>query len=185
MIGYNELYEILRKEKYGENLQPLSKKFISEFSEMLKEKKEASSLNTDLFSDAVLKSKKQLENSIGLFKEVILRRKKKLLNLAFIATETGIMKRDYENMLDIEKEMFEKLVKAFEEEDKQIANTLNNREEKIDSNKMVIFKKEVEQFVDQKGNLVGPFKSGELANLNVEISKILVEEEKAQFVDEN
>jgi DNA replication initiation complex subunit (GINS family) len=185
MISYNDLYEILRKEKYGENLQPISKKFISEFNEMLKEKKETSSLNNDLFSDSVLKSKKQLENSVGLFKEIILRRKKKLLNLAFVATETGIMKRDYENMLDIEKEMFEKLVKAFEDEDKQIANTLNSREEKVDSNKMVIFKKEVQQFVDSRGNLVGPFKSGELANLNVEISKILVEDEKAQFVDEN
>ena len=75
MLGYNDLYEILRKEKYAENLQQLPKKFIQDFNELLKEKKEASSLNTDLFSDSVLKSKKQLEKSISIFKEIILRRK--------------------------------------------------------------------------------------------------------------
>ena len=185
MLSYNDLYEVLRKEKYSENLQSLPKKFIPDFNELLKEKKEASSVNTDLFLDSVLKSKKQLENSIGIFKEIILRRKKKLLNLAFVATETGIMKRDYENMLDIEKEAFEKLVKAFEEEDKQIANSLNNKEEKTENNKMILLKKTVEQFVDASGNLIGPFKVGQLANLSSEISKILVEEDKAQFVDEN
>lgn len=185
MLSYNDLYEILRKEKYAENLQQLPKKFIEEFNELLKEKKEASSLNANLFSDSVSKSKKQLENSIALFKEIILKRKKKILNLVFIATETGIMKRDYENMLDIEKELFEKLVKAFEEEDRQIASSLSGNDQKIDDKKIVLIKKPVEQFVDPSGNLIGPFKAGELANLNGEISKILVEEDKATFVDEN
>ncbi len=185
MLGYNDLYEILRKEKFSENLQSLPKKFIQDFNELLKEKKEASSVNADLFSDSVLKSKKQLENSISIFKEIILRRKKKLLTLAFIATETGIMKRDFENMLEIEKETFEKLVKAFEEEDKQITSSLNNHEQKLELNRMILIKKPLEQFVDHLGNTLGPFKAGELANLNSEISKILVEEEKATFVDEN
>jgi len=67
-------------------------------SDYLSDKKQESSSDDDLFGDNVAKSKKQLENSVALFKELIRMRKKKLLNLVFVATETGIMKRDYENM---------------------------------------------------------------------------------------
>ena len=93
---YNDLYELLRKEKYSENLQQLPKNFILEVSVFLNGLKSDSTKEDDLFTDSALKSKKQLENSIAIFKEMILRRKKKLLNLVFVAAETGIMKRDYE-----------------------------------------------------------------------------------------
>jgi len=184
MLDYNDIYEILRKEKYSETLQNLPKKFIQEFKEFVRDKKESASASTDLFSDSILKSKKQLENSISLFKEITLRRKKKLLNLAFVATETGIMKRDFENMLDVEREAFEKLVKSFEDEDKEISKILNGQEDKIEKNKMILFKQDVEQFIDHTGNTIGPFKVGQLANLDNEIVKILVEENKASLVDE-
>ena len=58
---------------------------------------------------------------MAIFKELVLRRKKKLLNLVFVAAETGIMKRDYENMLQFEKEIFDRLIKAFEEGDRFMA----------------------------------------------------------------
>ncbi|MBI2451444.1 hypothetical protein HYV50_00015 [Candidatus Pacearchaeota archaeon] len=184
MINYSELYEILRKEKYSDSLQPLPKKFLEDFKEYIAEKKESSSSESDLFSDSVAKTKKQLENSIAIFKELILKRKKKLLNLVFVATETGIMKRDYENMLSTEKEMFDKLVKAFEDGDKEISKIINGKKDLKEENKMIIFKQQVEQFVDHAGNIIGPFKAGDLANLNTDVSKILVAGNKAKFVDE-
>ena len=112
MLNYNDLYEILRKEKYGETLQSLPKNFVAEFSDYLNERKGDSSQESDLFLDNIAKSKKQLENSIALFKGLILRRKKKLLNLVFVAAETGIMKKDYESMFDFEKKIFDNLVKS-------------------------------------------------------------------------
>src|SRR3989344_6569584 len=104
MITYNELYDALRKERYSEQLQPIPKKFINEVSAYLKDKKEIANKENDEFSDTILKTKKQVENSISIFKELMLRRKKKILELAFVATETGISKRDFENMLAVEKE---------------------------------------------------------------------------------
>ena len=95
MITYNDIYESLRKEKYSENLQPLGKKFISEVADYLQEKKELADKKEDMFSEAIIKTKKQLENAISIFKELMMRRKKKLLNLAFIARETGISKKDF------------------------------------------------------------------------------------------
>ena len=186
MLSYNDLYEILRKEKYSETLQQLPKNFVKEVSDYLSEKKDHSVKEDNLFADSVAKSKKQLENSIALFKELILRRKRKLLNLVFVAAETGIMKRDYENMIPFEKEIFEKILKAFEEGDKEFAKNMNCKKEQQEKekNKLLLFNQVVEQFIDISGNLVGPFTSGELANLDAQVSEILVSGGKAQFVDD-
>lgn len=187
MLGYNDLYEILRKEKYSESLMLLPKDFIEEFSVFLNEQKMQSSKESDLFAENVMKSKRQLENSLAIFKELILRRKKKILNLVFVATETGIMKKDYENMLQSEKEVFDRLVKAFEEGDKEISKAISGRkseEEKGPKNKMIMAVQNIEQFVDMTGNVVGPFGGGELVNINSEIAEILVAGGKASFVED-
>ncbi len=185
LMDYNDLYEILRKEKYAENLQLLPKNFIKEFKEFLKEKKETTAPNGDFFSESTLKSKKQLENAVSIFKEITLRRKKKILNLAFVATETGIMKRDFENMLDVERGLFERLVKSFEEEEKEISRILNGgEEEKVTKNRLILFTQNVEQFIDSFGNSIGPFKTGELVSLNSEIAKIFVDEKQASLMED-
>ena len=186
MLAYNDLYEILRKEKYSDSLQQLPKTFVNDVSEYLNDKKNQAVKDDDMFADSVLKSKKQLENSISIFKELILRRKRKLLNLVFVAAETGIMKRDYENMMPFEKVVFDKLVKAFEEGDKNLAKLMNGKEEgEQDKNKLILFNQSIEQFIDMSGKVIGPFASGELANLESQVSEILVSGGKAQFVDEN
>ena len=183
MIDYNDIYEMLRKEKYDEQLQAIPKSFLVDFSEYLRDRREETSDSRNLFVDSVAKSRKQFENAIALFKELILRRKKKLLNLVFIANETGIMKRDYENMLDIEKEDFDRLVKAFEDGDKKVAQVLNGTKEADEKNKMILFGQDVEQFVDFDGKDIGPFSSGELVNLDAKVAQVLVDSGKASFVD--
>lgn len=186
MISYNDLYEILRKEKYSEQLQPLPQKFIEEFSTYVSDKTSAQSEKQDPFANSVAKAKKQLENAISLFKELILRRKKKILSLVFVATETGIMKRDYENMLSLEKQTFDKLTKAFEDNDKELNKILNNKNQKEQpKNKLVLFTQDTEEFIDHQGKIIGPFQSGTLANLNTDTAKILIDGEKAKLIDED
>lgn len=186
MLDYNALYEIIRKEKYSDALQQIQKNFLEEFSEYLSSKRELTAKEDDLFTDTGIKAKKQLENSLALFRELILRRKKKILNLVFIAAETGIMKRDYENMLSFEREIFDKLVKAFEEGDKEISRSLNGKRDstELEKNKLILFNQDIDKFVDMTGNVIGPFKSGELVNLDASVSEILVQSGKANFVDE-
>jgi len=182
MISYNDLYEILRKEKYAEAMQLLPKGFVEDVSIFLGEMR-VENKEEDLFQDNVLKSKKQLENSIGIFKELMRIRKKKLLSLVFVATETGIMKRDYENMLAVERELFDKMVKAFEEGDKEVAKLMSGKKDKVEKNRMILFNQNVEQFVGMKGEVVGPFASGALANLDMEIANLFVSGGKASYVD--
>jgi DNA replication initiation complex subunit (GINS family) len=187
MITYNELYDALRKERYSEQLQPISKNFVKEVSAYLKDKKEIANKDNDDFSDAITKSKKQFENSIAIFKELMLRRKKKLLELAFVATETGISKRDFENMLAVEKESFDGIMKSLERGDKKIAEMLKGAEGEIEKqkNKMIVFVADTDEFLDLEGNKVGPFKKGDVVNISEEIANILVIDKKAETIDED
>lgn len=185
MITYNDIYEILRKEKHSEQLQQVPKNFIDQISEYLKEKKELGERKGDMFSDTIIKTKKQFENAVSIFKEFILRRKKKLLNLAFIARETGISKRDFENMLEFEREMFDKIVGGMEEADKKVADLMSGKEGKEKRHLLITFKNDVEEFLDTDGKVAGPFEKGEIANLPEEIVKILIDAGKVEVVDED
>ena len=185
MLNYNDLYEYSRKEKYTEQLQSLPKNFIQQFSEYVSEtRKKFTSVEVNEFSDDFLKEKKQYENAFAIFKELMLRRKKKILNLVFVAAETGIMKRDFADMLIFERELFEKLVTSLNEADKSLTNLVNGN--KIESaNKMIMIKEDIEQFVSLSGEIIGPFKKGSLATLESQVADILVSGEKAIFVGED
>ena len=112
MITYNDLYEALRKEKYSEALQILPKKFLEDIAEYFIDKKNFAKEDEDMFSDIAIKNKKKLENAMANFKELLRLRRKKILNLAFVASEVGISKKDFENLLGFEKELFEEIVKS-------------------------------------------------------------------------
>jgi DNA replication initiation complex subunit (GINS family) len=185
MITYNELYDALRKERYSEQLQQIPKNFIKEVAAYLKDKKELAEKKDDDFSDAILKTKKQFENSIAIFKELMLRRKKKILDLAFVAAETGISKRDFENMLLIEKECFDGIMKHLEREDKKISEMLKGSDEENPAkNKMIVFIEDTDEFLDLDGNKIGPFKKGDVANIAEEIANILIDDKKAEGISE-
>jgi len=187
MITYNELYDALRKERYSEQLQPIPKNFVKEVAVYLKDKKKIADKESDDFSDTVTKTKKQFENSIAIFKELMLRRKKKILELAFIAAETGISKRDFENMLAVEKECFDMIMKSLEKGDKKVAQMLKGSDEggEKSKNKMIAFIDDTGEFLDLEGEKVGPFKKGDVANLPEEIANILIVDKKAEAVEED
>ena len=182
MITYNDLYEASRKERYSEQLQPIPKNFINEVANYLKEKKEIASKEDDIFSDVIIKTKKQLENARTLFKELMLRRRKKLLNLVLVAAEIGISKQDFENMLQIEKDLFEELMKCIDFSDKRLSGNLTGKKEKESKNELICFTENIEEFVGLDGNSVGPFEKGQIANLPKEITKILTGDNKAEIV---
>lgn len=182
MITFNDIYEASKKERYSEKLQKLPEKFISEFAEYLKEKKKMSLKNDDDFSEIVIKTKKHIENAGIYFKDVMNRRRKKILNLVLIAAETGVSKRDFDNMLNSEKELFENLMKCTESFDKNIKNVLNLNEAKINENEKIVFKEDVGEFVDLDGKKIGGFKKDEVAELPKQIADILIKDEKAEVV---
>lgn len=184
MITFNDIYEASRKERYSEKLNALPENFISEVADYLSEKREAS-LAGDAFSEDVVKTKKQLENATTLFKELLNRRKKKILNLILIATETGASKKDFENMFDFEKELFDSLMKCVETSDKKVVEMLNSGNGKNSGNQKVKFKEDVGEFVGLDGEKIGGFKKDEVTELPKQIAQILIEGGKAEIEKSN
>jgi DNA replication initiation complex subunit (GINS family) len=187
MLSYNDLFEYLRKEKYGEQLQKLPNDFISDFSEFMSETRKTFSSSDDLFSEDSLRAKKQHENSMAIFKELMLKRKKKILNLVFIAAETGIMKKDFEDMIYFEKDLFEKLVEKVSSADKELTKLMTGNGKKIKSSEKVSEKKikileGVEEFVGLDGKAVGPFEKEAIAELDSQVAEILIGSGKAEAI---
>ena len=184
MITYNDIYEAARKERNSEQLQPIAKSFVDEVANYLKDKKEIAAKEDDVFSDVIIKTKKQLENAITLFKELMLRRRKKILNLVLIAAETGISKQDFDNMLNFEKSLFEEFMKCIDISDKKLNEVLNGKSEQEQKNELVSFIEDVEEFVGLDGEKMGGFKKGQIANIPKEIANILVADGKCEIIDE-
>ncbi len=184
MITYKDIYEAAKKERYSENLQPISKSFVKDVAQYMKEKKEAASKEGDVFSDVLLKTKKQLENAITLFQELLRRRRKKILNLVLIASETGISKQDFENMLLIEKNLFEDLMKCIEISDRKLNELLNGaQEEGVQKNDLVVFLQDVDEFMASDGEKYGPYKIGQFVNIPRNIAKIFLEDKVAESME--
>mgnify|MGYP006289169291 FL=1 len=184
MITYNDIYEAARKERYTEQLQPLAKNFIKEYSEYLQEKKKTFEQESENYSASEeIKAKKQIENANTLFNELMVRRRKKILNLVLIASETGISKQDFENMLSIEKELFENLMKAMEDGDRRLKEQLHGKNQDTENNQMVMFKEDINEFMSPEGEKMGPYKKGQLANIPKEVAKILLDGGKAEKVE--
>jgi DNA replication initiation complex subunit (GINS family) len=185
MITYNDIYEAARKERYSEQLQPIPKNFVLEVAKYLKDKKEIASKNSADFSDVIIKTKKQLENAITLFKELVIRRRKKILSLVLVATETGISKQDFENMLAIEKELFEELMSCMDISDKKLNGILNENPEQVEKvNELILFIDNVDEFLGLEGEKMGPYSKGDIANLPKEIAKILSDGGKVEIITE-
>ena len=138
----------------------------------------------DSFSDMITKTKKQFENAVTLFNELKRIRRRKILNLILIASDIGISKRDFENMLDFEKELFEELMKCIDASDKKFNESLNGSKTESLKNEMVLFKKDVEEFIGPDGEMMGGFTKGQIANLPHQIAQILIEDDKAEKIDE-
>ncbi len=183
MITYNDLYEAARKERYSDQLQALSKNFVPDVAEYLRDKRELASKEDEDFSDMIAKTKKQLENATTIFKELMTRRRKKILNLVLIAAETGISKQDFDNMFNFEKELFEELMKNIEASDKRVGELLNGEKKGESKNELISFLEDTGEFFDTEGNKIGPFEKGQVANIPKEIAKILVEDGKVEILE--
>ncbi len=184
MVTYNDLYDALRKERYSEELQVLPKNFVKEVKKYFEEKKSASEKEEDLFSDITIKTKKKLENAISIFRELMVRRRKKILNLAFVASETGISKKDFENLLGFEKDLLESIVKSLEKAEKNLSEEMSGGGESEQKYKLVRFLEDVDGFLGMDGEEVGPFEKGEVANLEREIVDILAGDRRVEVIEE-
>jgi len=185
MISYPELYELLRKEKYNEQLGKLPKAFFREVAAYFEEKRKIANKSSELFEETIAKTKKQLENAITIIKEIVTRRQKKIINMALIAAKTGISKRDSENMLENERELFEEIIKRLEKEEARLEDVISGQHQEKDlKNSLLRFTQDTGEFLGPDEKKLGPFRQGDIANLPKKVAEILINAGKAQIVEE-
>lgn len=136
-----------------------------------------------MFDEITSRNKKILENALSNFKDLLTLRKKKILNLAFLASEVGINKKDYENMLNFEKELYESVVKSLTKADKDKKLEMHGDSQNEQKHKLVRFTEEVPAFLDMNGNEIGPFQKGEIANLDIELLEILSKDNRVEIME--
>ena len=79
----------------------------------------------------------------------------------------------------------ENVQKQIDLSDKKLNELLSGGEDDtLHRNNLILFLKDVEEFVGLDGEGIGPFESGQMANIPKEIAKILVEDKKAEYVIE-
>ena len=185
MITFSDIYEAMRKEKYSEQLQGLPPKFLTESSEYFREKKEFLNKEDDLFSDMALRNKKKLDNALASFRDLLRIRKKKILSLAFVASEVGIGKKDFENLLSFEKDLFEECVKSLERAEANMTADMNGASKDEGRHELVRFLEDVPEFLNFNGDTIGPFSKGEIANMEKEIVDILNKDKRVEVLVED
>ncbi|MAG39662.1 hypothetical protein CMI41_01710 [Candidatus Pacearchaeota archaeon] len=183
MITFNDLYESVRKEKYSDSLQILPAKFLQEASQYFKEKREFLAKEEDMFSEIAIKNKKKLENALTSFKDLIRMRKKKILNLAFVAAEVGISKKDFDNMFGYEKDLFESVIKSLEGAEKSKSSEMSGEAKAEFKHRLVRFLEDVSGFLNFEGVEIGPFQKGEIHNLESDVVGILEKDKRVEVID--
>ena len=118
-----------------------------------------------------------------MIRELFMVREKKIIELALIASKTGISKTDVKTMIASEKELFEAVLEKLKVCDEQIITIIEGIKKIEDENLLVKFKTPVSKFVDLKGNELGPFNEKDIANLPKKIAEALINKEIVEIME--
>jgi DNA replication initiation complex subunit (GINS family) len=207
-ISYENLFEILRREKYRQDIQKLPENFDSHLINYIAEKKtefKKNSTKFDLHNIAEnSKSKNILDNIVRIIKEIYDRREKKILMLAINKARVKSNIIDISNLTSDEKEFLDETVnvitkarknilfKMLDGDVSKIKQPLPKSEEKketptettepaqsADELINVKFTEDVDKFVGEELEVYGPFKAKEESKLPKQIALLLIKKGKA------
>lgn len=197
IITYENLYEILRREKFRTEIQKLDKTFYSDVLKYLNEKEailESQSKKDSVFASAeVEKTRTQLKNIRKILKELYEKRESKIIQASLFASRSN-MAQDTSMLLPEEQAFFNELLDIF-------SNFKNNILMKLLQNQLPTIKKpeqkdlktpdktdtlaitileNIPEFVGPDMENYGPFEKGETIHIKPKIAKMLVNTKQAE-----
>ncbi len=192
IITYETLFEILRREKFKEEIQKLPDNFIENTIKYLQEKQEiltSQQQKQSIFSSESTKTQKQLENTKKLLKELYEKRESKIIQLALIASRIK-EEQDLSNILPSEKILFFSIREVLDKaKNDLLINLLEAKNPQIKeieqvaqlTLKMVKFINPLPQFLGTDQKIYGPFIENDIANLPSEIAELLIKNKRAEL----
>jgi len=197
IITYENLYEILRREKYKTELQKIDKTFYRDVVKYLNEKEailESQSKKDSIFaSTEVEKTRTQLKNLRKILKELYEKRENKIIQASLFASRSN-MAQDTSMMLPEELAFYNELSNTFTTyKDNILIKLLQNKlpniklpeqkdlktPDKPDTLSIKIVQ-DIPEFVGPDMEAYGPFETGEIIHINPQIAEILVNNKQAE-----
>lgn len=202
IITYETLYEILRREKFRKELQPLDKSFFKNVTHYLNEK--TSILNSQQKKSSIFssietqKTRRQLENIQRILKELYERRESKIIQLALFSSRTQQNKQTIV-MLEEEKSLYDHILDTLNNHRKSILHSLlaaktpdlkktiqpkdlKTKTQEKSNTRLIRLLQEVPKFIGTDLNNYGPFEREDVANLPEKIANLLIKTKRAEKI---
>jgi DNA replication initiation complex subunit (GINS family) len=199
-IVFETLYEILRREKYKNELQQLEPTFYNDVVSYLAEKAsvlESQQSKSNIFASGELqKTQKTVENVKKILKELYERRESKIIQLARMAAMMGETAELHE-ILPEERSLFREirdtlnkyragiLVNVLEMKLPKIEETEKPKELKSDKKletKLVRFLNPTPKFIGDDLNVYGPYDEEDMAALPNKVANVLIKKNRVEAI---
>jgi len=196
IITYETLYELLRREKSRSELQKLDKDFFNDVIKYVKDKKdilESQKSKENIFAaKEIERTTKQLASIYTILKELYNSRENKILGLALLSSRND-SKVDSSLFLPEEIIFYERIKSNFNLYRKGILNRVlegklpSFEEPKViksdfQSKMLIRLVNSIPKFVGGNGFTYGPFEEEDIANLPLDIAKLLIEKGRAEEI---
>lgn len=211
-LSYDEIYDLLRTEKFAAELQNLTPHDLEKIKRYLEDKQKL--LKQQENSSQIFNSQKramiqiEIENALRALRDLYEFREKKILNRAVFSVRTGKVIRDTTNMLAHEEEFYNKLIeyipvnreKFFKllepgspslipEKEEEPATKGAEDSETVKSEEVkfvkVKFLEAVEGFVAQDLKSYGPYSAGAEEEIPETIANLLIGQNKVELRGKN
>lgn len=198
VITYETLYELLRKEKYNQNIQEMDKDFFANTIKYLEEKERliTESPKDSAFSREISNTRKQVENAKKLIKELYERRENKIIQFALLASRSGT--KEECQLLPEEHKFYNNVFNVLDKYRKEILDNVLNvqhpvikeaeppktikTEEKASPNKLIRFIQPTPQFVTPDLQVFGPFEKEDMCHLPEKVASTLIQKNRAEEI---
>lgn len=199
-IVFETLYEMLRREKYKNELQQLEPTFYSDVVKYLAEKVsviESQQSKSSIFASAELqKTQKTVENARKILKELYEKRESKIIQLARMAALMGET-AELPEILPEEKGLFREVRDSLNKYREVILkNMLNMNPPKIDEGekpkelktdkkletKLVRFLNPTPKFIGDDLNVYGPYDEEDIAALPSKVANVLIKKNRVESI---
>tara|TARA_Y100000310_G_scaffold1020_1_gene1418 strand:- start:15044 stop:15685 length:642 start_codon:yes stop_codon:yes gene_type:complete len=203
IMTYEKLYDLLRKEKYSQELQKVDENFFRSIIKYLEEKSaiiDAQKSKDSIFAGEIEKTEKQLVNVKKIVKELYEKRENKIMQLALFSSR--IKERDIPPvLLPEERKLFleilevlnrfrgsvlesviEKKVPSVPESKPKDIKRTEEDSEKASELKVVRLLHPVPQFVANDLNIYGPFEEEDTSVLPKKTANVLIKKKRAEEI---
>jgi DNA replication initiation complex subunit (GINS family) len=200
-FNYEDVYELLRAEKYSTDLQPISIEQLQKIRRYLNNKEEfLVRQNESKFDDAIEKIKVEIDNAKRALRDLYDKRERKVISRAIFSARSGFKFKDTTSMLLSEEKLYFSLLELLKNSNEEFFTLLNSipvsleagRASNTDTGQEPKTLKEnfkrlklieaIPELMDTQLNRYGPFTSGMEIELPVELAELLLKQNKASEI---